>query len=428
MVFSILFIYIFSSWVGGILCLWIDYGFCSGFTGTWCFLSGFDRFFCFSIWCVSPFLIRNLGVWQSIFLSFNNLFRFLITNSKSIFLLKMTLFGHSDDPSLSIFTGLEFFLTMGCLSWVHCFSISDMKEKRLGKAQKVVSRWEKVNFLFLFLLIHFSMMLCTLAALWYLKYEEREAIFIILAKLCSWGLPEQVRIRFEFFQRRLLRIWKFPDHQIHLAWIDQITENSIKETTTNIGSSECVEAPGQKMQKHEVHQWRWPESWWRLCFVFKVRVEELHPLWTSTCHQEFQPWFVKLSFIFFNTLFSRVASVWTLITGARLYLVWADFILFFSHTLVLVFFPLPPENLIGKGGYAEVYKGCLQDGQLVAVKRLWRGKPEEKTGNFLSELGIMAHVNHPNTAKLIGYGVEGGLHLILELSPHGSLATILHGQ
>lgn len=85
------------------------------------------------------------------------------------------------------------------------------------------------------------------------------------------------------------------------------------------------------------------------------------------------------------------------------------------------------ENLIGKGGYAEVYKGCLQDGQLVAVKRLVRGKPEERTGNFLSELGIMAHVNHPNTAKLIGYGVEGGLHLVLELSPHGSLASLLHG-
>lgn len=86
------------------------------------------------------------------------------------------------------------------------------------------------------------------------------------------------------------------------------------------------------------------------------------------------------------------------------------------------------ENLIGKGGYAEVYKGCLQDGQLVAVKRLVRGKPEERTGNFLSELGIMAHVNHPNTAKLIGYGVEGGLHLVLELSPHGSLASLLHGN
>lgn len=86
------------------------------------------------------------------------------------------------------------------------------------------------------------------------------------------------------------------------------------------------------------------------------------------------------------------------------------------------------EYLIGKGGYAQVFKGCLQSGQLVAIKRLTRGPAEEKIGDFLSELGIMAHVNHPNTAKMIGYGVEGGLFLVLELSPHGSLASFLHSS
>nr|GME08145.1 receptor-like cytosolic serine/threonine-protein kinase RBK2 [Ipomoea batatas] len=85
------------------------------------------------------------------------------------------------------------------------------------------------------------------------------------------------------------------------------------------------------------------------------------------------------------------------------------------------------ENLIGKGGYAEVHKGRLRDGKLVAVKHLTRGSPEERIGDFLSELGIMAHLNHPNTTKLIGYGVEGGYYLVLELSPHGSLASMLHG-
>ena len=83
--------------------------------------------------------------------------------------------------------------------------------------------------------------------------------------------------------------------------------------------------------------------------------------------------------------------------------------------------------MIGKGGYAEVYKGVLKNGQLVAVKQLTRGPIDERTASFLSELGIMAHVNHPNSAKLIGYGVEGGLHLVLELSPNGSLASWLHG-
>ncbi|KAF8387958.1 hypothetical protein HHK36_026624 [Tetracentron sinense] len=86
------------------------------------------------------------------------------------------------------------------------------------------------------------------------------------------------------------------------------------------------------------------------------------------------------------------------------------------------------ENVIGRGGYAEVYKGCLEGGQLVAIKRLTRGTQEERIGDFLSELGIIVHVNHPNTAKLIGYGIEGGMHLVLQLSPHGSLASLLYGS
>ncbi|KAM7485163.1 hypothetical protein LguiA_001172 [Lonicera macranthoides] len=86
------------------------------------------------------------------------------------------------------------------------------------------------------------------------------------------------------------------------------------------------------------------------------------------------------------------------------------------------------DNLIGEGGYSEVYKGNLPDGQLVAIKRLIRGSPEEMTSDFLSELGILVHVNHPNIAKVIGYGVEGGMHLVLTLSPHGSLASLLNGD
>ncbi|XP_075506731.1 receptor-like cytosolic serine/threonine-protein kinase RBK2 isoform X1 [Primulina tabacum] len=83
------------------------------------------------------------------------------------------------------------------------------------------------------------------------------------------------------------------------------------------------------------------------------------------------------------------------------------------------------DNLIGEGGYSEVYKGHLGDGQLVAIKRLIRGTPEEMTADYLSELGILVHVNHPNIANVIGYGVEGGMHLVLPLSPNGSLASLL---
>lgn len=86
------------------------------------------------------------------------------------------------------------------------------------------------------------------------------------------------------------------------------------------------------------------------------------------------------------------------------------------------------ENLIGRGGFSEVYKGCLQDGQLIAVKKMTTGSTDEKTAGFLSELGVIAHVDHPNTAKLVGCCVEGEMHLVFELSTLGSLGHVLHGS
>ncbi|KAG4988749.1 hypothetical protein JHK85_031732 [Glycine max] len=65
-----------------------------------------------------------------------------------------------------------------------------------------------------------------------------------------------------------------------------------------------------------------------------------------------------------------------------------------------------------EGGYAEVYMGKLEDGNFVSIKRLTRGCREEMIADFLSELGIIVHVDHPNIARLIGYGVEGEMFLI----------------
>jgi serine/threonine protein kinase len=85
--------------------------------------------------------------------------------------------------------------------------------------------------------------------------------------------------------------------------------------------------------------------------------------------------------------------------------------------------------MIGKGGHAEVYKGQLPDGTIVAVKRLVRDEKEvgDKAGDFLSELGIIAHINHPNSTRLIGFGIERGLYFVLQFASHGSLASLLFG-
>lgn len=91
------------------------------------------------------------------------------------------------------------------------------------------------------------------------------------------------------------------------------------------------------------------------------------------------------------------------------------------------FFPFYEDLLIGKGGYAEVYKGKMDDGNYVAIKRLMKGSQEDMEIDFLSELGIISHLDHPNIAKLIGCGTEEGVFIVLQLSPHGSLADILYG-
>lgn len=88
-----------------------------------------------------------------------------------------------------------------------------------------------------------------------------------------------------------------------------------------------------------------------------------------------------------------------------------------------------PENLVGKGGHAEVYKGQLPDGQVIAVKRLMKNEKDaaDRAGDFLTELGIIAHINHPNATRLVGFGIDRGLYFVLQFAPQGSLASMLFG-
>ncbi|XP_057536833.1 probable receptor-like serine/threonine-protein kinase At5g57670 isoform X1 [Amaranthus tricolor] len=88
-----------------------------------------------------------------------------------------------------------------------------------------------------------------------------------------------------------------------------------------------------------------------------------------------------------------------------------------------------PENMVGQGGYSEVYRGELGDGKSIAVKRLAKDNTNpQKEKEFLVELGIITQVSHPNTATLIGYCIENGLYLIFPLSSNGNLFNVLHGD
>lgn len=88
-----------------------------------------------------------------------------------------------------------------------------------------------------------------------------------------------------------------------------------------------------------------------------------------------------------------------------------------------------PENLVGKGGYAEVYRGMLEDGEEIAVKRLNRGSSEErKVKEFLTEIGTIGHVCHPNVLSLLGCCIDNGLYLIFQFSSRGSVASLVHDE
>ncbi|KAL5771598.1 hypothetical protein ACOSP7_015752 [Xanthoceras sorbifolium] len=85
------------------------------------------------------------------------------------------------------------------------------------------------------------------------------------------------------------------------------------------------------------------------------------------------------------------------------------------------------ENLVGRGGYAEVYKGVLQDGEEIAVKRLTKTSTDDrKERDFLTEIGTIGHACHPNVLSLLGCCIDNGLYLIFHFSSRGSVASLFH--
>uniref|UniRef100_M0ZPK6 ATP binding protein n=1 Tax=Solanum tuberosum TaxID=4113 RepID=M0ZPK6_SOLTU len=64
------------------------------------------------------------------------------------------------------------------------------------------------------------------------------------------------------------------------------------------------------------------------------------------------------------------------------------------------------ENKIGVGGFGDVYKGELDNGQEIAVKRLSR-RSSQGVEEFKNEVVLVAKLQHRNLVRLLGFCLEG---------------------
>ncbi|PKA49191.1 putative LRR receptor-like serine/threonine-protein kinase [Apostasia shenzhenica] len=87
------------------------------------------------------------------------------------------------------------------------------------------------------------------------------------------------------------------------------------------------------------------------------------------------------------------------------------------------------KNILGKGGFGNVYRGRLADGTVVAVKRLRDGGGAAGEAQFRTEVEMISLAVHRNLLRLIGYCAAGGERLLVyPFMANGSVAARLRGK
>jgi serine/threonine protein kinase len=90
------------------------------------------------------------------------------------------------------------------------------------------------------------------------------------------------------------------------------------------------------------------------------------------------------------------------------------------------------SDRLGGGGFGSVFRGAMEDGTPIAVKRLDTdddGRGQQGNKEFLAEVSILSRTHHLHLVRLIGFCLEGAAHklLVYEYMENGSLdAWIFH--
>ncbi|KAM3307589.1 receptor-like kinase TMK3 [Capsicum chacoense] len=86
-----------------------------------------------------------------------------------------------------------------------------------------------------------------------------------------------------------------------------------------------------------------------------------------------------------------------------------------------------PENELGRGGFGVVYKGVIEDGIQIAVKRMESAIINSKAlEEFQAEIAVLSKVRHRHLVSLLGYSIEGNERLLVyEYMSKGALSRHL---
>ncbi|KAL1821997.1 hypothetical protein ACET3Z_008775 [Daucus carota] len=106
-----------------------------------------------------------------------------------------------------------------------------------------------------------------------------------------------------------------------------------------------------------------------------------------------------------------------------------DLPVFDSRTIANATNNFSNRNKVGEGGFGPVYKGILDDGQEIAVKR--RSKcSTQGVEEFGNEVSCIAKLQHRNLVRLLGWSSteEGERMLVYEYMPNNSLDKFIFGD